>query len=76
MPYIALTGREHQIAKMIASGLSNKQIAAGLSIAIGTVRIHLANIYRKTGVANRTQLAVRYIAYAEDHIEHEEGCSA
>ena len=54
----ALTKREREIALAVAMGLSNKAICRRLSIAEGTVKIHLHNIYEKLGIANRTMLAV------------------
>ena len=53
-----LTPREAEIARFVAEGLSNKQIARKASIAEATVKIHLHNAYKKLGVANRSTLAV------------------
>ena len=53
-----LTVREQEIAKFVAAGLSNKQIARKASISEGTVKIHLHNAYQKLGVSNRTALAM------------------
>lgn len=55
----SLTPTERQIAKLAADGLTNPQIAAQLFIARGTVKMHLANIYRKLRVGNRVELARR-----------------
>ena len=54
-----LTARERQIVRVMAEGLTNKEIAQRLKLAEGTVKVHLHRIYRKLGVANRTTLAVR-----------------
>ena len=54
-----LTGRELAILKALGRGLSNKAIAGELWVTEQTVKFHLTNIYRKLGVANRTQ-AARY----------------
>ena len=54
-----LSDRELSILKALADGLSNKQIAKQLWLAEQTVKFHLTNIYRKLGVANRTE-AARY----------------
>jgi DNA-binding NarL/FixJ family response regulator len=51
-----LTARERQIASMVALGLSNKEIARELSLAEGTVKIHLHNAFQKLGVSSRTAL--------------------
>jgi DNA-binding NarL/FixJ family response regulator len=50
-----LTQREREILKCIVQGLTNQQISDTLSIAEPTVKNHLANIYRKLEVTNRTQ---------------------
>jgi DNA-binding CsgD family transcriptional regulator len=53
-----LTRREADIARLVAAGLSNKQIARKASISEGTVKIHLHNAYKKLGIGNRSMLAV------------------
>jgi DNA-binding CsgD family transcriptional regulator len=53
-----LTPREAEIARLVAAGLSNKQIARKARIAEGTVKIHLHKAYQKLGIANRAGLAV------------------
>jgi DNA-binding CsgD family transcriptional regulator len=53
-----LTRRETEIARFVAAGLSNRQIAQKVSLAEATVKIHLHNAYRKLGIANRSMLAV------------------
>jgi DNA-binding CsgD family transcriptional regulator len=52
-----LTAAEHRVAALAADGLSNKQIAAQLFIAVHTVEVHLAHVYAKLDVRSRTQLA-------------------
>jgi len=59
-----LTHREREVTRLAARGMSNKAIARELRLSDGTVRIHLQNIFRKLGVGNRTELAVR--AFASD----------
>ena len=54
-----LTERELSIVRAVARGLSNEAIAKELWVAEQTVKFHLTNIYRKLGVANRTE-AARY----------------
>src|SRR6266478_7458086 len=68
-----LTERELAILTALARGMSNAAIAKQLWVAQQTVKFHLTNIYRKLGVANRTE-AARY-AYQQGLIEsplHEE----
>ena len=52
-----LTTREVEIAKQVAAGLRNLEIAKSLFISEGTVKMHLHNIYQKLGVDSRTQLS-------------------
>ncbi|MDO4545762.1 MAG: helix-turn-helix transcriptional regulator [Bacillota bacterium] len=51
-----LSGREQQVVDLLMKGRKNSEIAEALSISQRTVRSHLENIYRKLGVARRTQL--------------------
>lgn len=52
-----LTARELEVLRLIVAGKSNKEIAAALFIAEGTVKIHINNILSKLGVSDRTQAA-------------------
>ncbi|RZJ62669.1 MAG: helix-turn-helix transcriptional regulator [Acidovorax sp.] len=56
------TSREIDILKLIASGLSNKQIARELGSSPNTIRNHIYAVFRKAGVSNRTELALRVAA--------------
>jgi DNA-binding NarL/FixJ family response regulator len=53
----SLTRSELAVLRAAAQGLPNKQIAAQLSVTQQTVKFHLTKIYRKLGVANRTEAA-------------------
>jgi DNA-binding NarL/FixJ family response regulator len=53
-----LTERELEVLKLIASGLTNSQIADKLVISENTVKGHVSNILSKLHVADRTQVAV------------------
>lgn len=55
-----LTAREAEILELLSEGLSNKEIAQKIDIAAGTVRNHLANIFKKLHVRCRTEAAVKY----------------
>ena len=58
-----LSGREAQILKLVARGLSNREIGAALFISEHTAANHIRSILRKTGCANRTDAA----SYAHRH---------
>ncbi len=53
----ALSAREHEIALLVADGLSNLEIARRLAISQKTVEKHLGSAYQKLGLASRAQLA-------------------
>jgi DNA-binding CsgD family transcriptional regulator len=57
-----LTPREHEIAELIAEGLSNEQIAERLVLSTGTVANHVAHILAKLGLQSRVQVAVNIAA--------------
>ena len=57
-----LTARERQIAHSVASGRSNKEIAAQMRISEKTVKAHLGAVFQKLGVRDRLQLVVRMAA--------------
>lgn len=54
----ALTRRERDVAKLVATGRRNRDIATVLGISEGTVKMHLHNVYAKLGLESRTQLAM------------------
>lgn len=54
-----LTQVEADIARQVASGASNREVANTLFISIKTVESHLSRIYRKLSLTSRTQLALR-----------------
>jgi DNA-binding NarL/FixJ family response regulator len=57
-----LTSREGEVLRLVSDGMRNKEIGATLSIAEGTVQIHVKNIFAKLGVNDRTsavQVALR-----------------
>lgn len=55
----SLSEREQDVITLVGQGLTNKQIAGQLGIALSTVKAHLRNIYAKLGVSNRIHALVR-----------------
>lgn len=58
-----LSEREIETLKLVAQGMSNKQIASSLFISINTVKVHLRNIFEKIKVESRTEATL----YAIEH---------
>jgi DNA-binding NarL/FixJ family response regulator len=55
---VPLTTRENEVLKLLANGMTNKQISEQLEISYETVKEHVQHILRKIGVTDRTQAAV------------------
>jgi DNA-binding NarL/FixJ family response regulator len=53
-----LTGREIDVARQVAVGKRNREIASELGITEGTIKLHLHNIYEKLGLEGRLELAL------------------
>jgi DNA-binding NarL/FixJ family response regulator len=54
-PRVELTGRELEVLRLVAKGLRNREIARVIGRTDGTVKVHLAHILEKLGVADRTE---------------------
>lgn len=65
MESVKMTPRERQVVNLIAEGLSNKQIAARLHIAVHTVKSHVRNVMEKLTLHTRLQIA----AFAHQQVQ-------
>jgi DNA-binding NarL/FixJ family response regulator len=55
-PAALLTPREEQVTKLIAEGMSSKEIATALQISVKTVESHRTNVLQKLGLRDRLEL--------------------
>ena len=67
-----LTRREREVMDWAAHGLTNARIAEELNVSTHAIKFHLASVYRKLGVANRTEATAWYVG-ALAHEEREQG---
>ena len=58
VPSEQLTRREVEIVRQVAVGLRNAEVAQNLSISVGTVKIHLNNIFNKLNIRDRVELTL------------------
>jgi DNA-binding NarL/FixJ family response regulator len=56
---VALSGREREVVSLMATGATNREIAARLHLSPHTVKEHTSAVYRKLGVRNRTEAVQR-----------------
>jgi DNA-binding NarL/FixJ family response regulator len=59
-----LSAREGEVLAATARGLTNAQVAAQLDVTVHAVKFHLASVYRKLGVGNRTEATIVYLGAA------------
>lgn len=57
----SLSPGETRVMELISRGLTNRQTAAELGLSVHAVKFHLSSIYRRLGVANRTEASRRYL---------------
>ena len=55
-----LTAQEQAVARLVAVGMSNRQVAAELFVSVKTVQFHLTHIYAKLGIGSRSELAAQF----------------
>ena len=65
-PRAILSRRETEVLELTSLGLTNKQVASRLGVTIHAVKFHLAAVYRKLGVMNRTEAAVVFLEAERD----------
>ena len=53
-----VSGREWEVARLVAQGLSNAEISATLHLSLATVKTHVGSLFAKLGLDNRVQLAI------------------
>jgi len=58
-----LSDREMEVVRLVSEGKTNKEISEALFISVETIKDHNSNIFLKTGVTNRTQLANIFFKY-------------
>jgi len=54
---VRLTDRQRDVLRLLAAGMSNKEICRELELGEGTIKVHIAAIYRALDVSNRTAAA-------------------
>jgi DNA-binding CsgD family transcriptional regulator len=59
--WASLTPAELQVVRLVAEGLSNKQIGQRLYVETATVKTHLVHVYAKVGLSSRTELATEAV---------------
>jgi DNA-binding NarL/FixJ family response regulator len=60
-PMFELTAREHEVMRLIAQGLSNREISERLNVSDKTVKNHVSHIFSKLNIATRSQAAVHAV---------------
>jgi len=53
---VSFSEREKQVVELLAQGLKNKEIAAAMNLAEGTVKVYLSRLFKKTKVRDRFEL--------------------
>lgn len=61
-----LSRKEGEVLAVTALGLTNRETAARIGVSVHAVKFHLAAVYRKLGVANRTQAVAMFVSAKSD----------
>lgn len=65
---LPLTRRESEVARLAASGLTNRQIARSLCLSVRTVECHLYTAYVKTRTGTRVRLVLWLAAHSQGNV--------
>jgi DNA-binding NarL/FixJ family response regulator len=65
--------RELQVLRLVSAGSTNSDIGERLGLSVHAVKFHLASVYRKLGVANRTEAAVAFLKAGAPSVARGEG---
>jgi DNA-binding CsgD family transcriptional regulator len=63
-PWLSLTGAELRVAELVASGMTNREMAEQLTVSHHTVDAHLKHIYAKLGIHSRVELSVLLLQHS------------
>jgi DNA-binding CsgD family transcriptional regulator len=67
-----LTRRELEVLQLTSGGLTNAGVAGRLGLSVHAVKFHLASIFRKLSVANRTEAAALWFSHtAASHVQRD-----
>lgn len=59
LEYLGISDREYEVLELLATGRTNKEMAADLFVSLNTIKSHLASLYGKLDVSRRTQAVQR-----------------
>jgi DNA-binding NarL/FixJ family response regulator len=68
-PRTDLTGRQVEVLRLVARGLSNRDVAGAIGRTDETVKVHLKNIFAKLGVADRTEAVTLALSRGILHLD-------
>jgi two-component system, NarL family, nitrate/nitrite response regulator NarL len=63
---VRLTGRQSDVLGLLGEGRSTKEIARSLDLSVGTIKVHLASLFRALGARNRVEAAIKATEYHFD----------
>ncbi|MEP7200956.1 MAG: kelch repeat-containing protein [Chloroflexota bacterium] len=72
----ALSERELEVLKLVATGATNNQVARELSISVNTVKVHLNNIFTRLGVQSRTEATLYAVRHGWIEVQRADGSMA